>query len=199
MAGKENSVDEVMAEVMADFDFYGESGGLTISGGEPLLQPEFTLELLKAAKKAGLHTCLDTSGFAAWDVLEKILPFVDILLYDLKESDPEKHLEFTGVRLEPILQNLYAADKYGTDIILRCPLIPGKNLRSVHADFIAETANKLKNVLEIDLMPYHPLGEDKLRRLGRKSLFHSDFADRDEIDNFRNCLQKKTDITVNIP
>ena len=107
LVGTEKSVEEIIAEVMKDEAFYENSGGgMTLSGGEPMFQFDFTYELLKRAKENGLHTCIETCGFAKWEQYEKIADLVDIFLFDYKETDPGKHKEFTGVTNELILENL---------------------------------------------------------------------------------------------
>ncbi len=187
--GRRMTVEDVLAEVLKDRIFYENSGGgMTVSGGEPLFQPEFTTALLEAAKKENIHNCLDTSGFAQWAKIEKMLPFVDIFLYDLKETDPERHLEYTGVPLEPILDNLREIDRRGGVTILRCPIVPGLNDRFEHADGIAEVANSLRHLSEINLMPYHPLGESKRTRLGKTSVPLGGFASREQLEPFRERL-----------
>ena len=169
---------------------------MTVSGGEPLFQPEFTTALLRAAKEAGLHNCLDTCGFASWEKLAAVLPYVDLFLYDLKETDPAHHLEYTGVPLEPILENLSRIDAEGGETILRCPLVPGLNCRDDHADGIAAVANRLAHLREINLMAYHPLGESKLARLGRKPGLGGDFASPAQLEPFRLRLEKACKVPV---
>ncbi len=168
MIGKTVTVEEALEEVLKDKPFYETSnGGMTISGGEPMQQFEFTSNLLQAAKEAGLHNCLDTCGFAPRERYMELLPYVDVFLYDLKETNPENHEKYTGVPLQPILDNLKAIDQAGGAIMLRCPIIPGLNDREEHLKQIAAVANKLSNVKEINLMGYHPLGDSKLERLGK--------------------------------
>lgn len=167
MCGKEMTVDEILAEVMKDEVFYAHSGGgMTVSGGEPLLQPAFTLALLQAAKEKGLHTCIETSGFADWSDLEPLLPVVDLFLWDVKETDSALHEQFTGVPNDLILANLRRLDAAGAQIVLRCPLIPGCNDRPAHLSGIAQLANSLQNVQRIDVEPYHPLGKSKSEGIG---------------------------------
>jgi pyruvate formate lyase activating enzyme len=166
--GREMSVEEVIADVEKDRPFYETSGGgMTVSGGEPLFQFEFTLALLKEAKRRGLHTCVETSGFTPFDRLERIMPFVDLFLYDYKETDPARHQEYTGVPREIIIDNLIRLDQLGAKSILRCPIIPGLNARDDHFAGIADMANQLHNILEVNLMPYHPLGKSKSERIGK--------------------------------
>lgn len=169
VVGREATVDEVIADVMRDKIFYDNSGGgMTLSGGEPMFQFEFAKALLEAAKEKGLHTCIETCGFAKAEQYREIAPLVDIFLFDYKETDPEKHKEYTGVSNELILSNLHMLDEMGAKTVLRCPIIPTLNDREDHFRGIAETANTLKNVLEINIEPYHPLGSGKAKNLGRE-------------------------------
>jgi len=199
--GREMSVSEVVEEVLKDKVFYDNSGGgMTVSGGEPLFQPEFTASLLAEAKKHSLHTCVETCGFALWKNIEPILEDVDIFLYDLKETNSVKHKEFTGVPLEPILENLNKLDDSGVPIILRCPIIPGLNANKKHAGKIAKIAGGLKNIIEINLMPYHPLGTSKLERLGKTAVWKkSEIADPDEIRDLCAFLTSLCSIPVRVP
>jgi pyruvate formate lyase activating enzyme len=196
--GREMTVEEVIAEVLKDKPFYETSnGGMTISGGEPMHQFKFTAALLAEAKKQGLHNCLETCGFTRFENLRKIMPAVDLFLYDLKETDPAKHQRYTGVSLQPILDNLFALDQAGAAICLRCPIVPGFNDFDEHFKAIATIANKMKNVLEINLMPYHPLGESKLNRLGKPSIIDGKtFADEKTVALWVKTVQDGTTVTV---
>lgn len=168
IVGREASVEEILAEVEKDRRFYENSGGgLTVSGGEPLMQPAFTLALLREAKARGLHTCLETCGFAPWEKIEALIPYVDLFLWDVKETDDALHREFTGVSCEPILQNLRRLSDAGGKIVLRCPLIPGYNDRPQHLTAIGALAEELDGVLRVDIEPYHPLGKSKSESLGK--------------------------------
>ena len=140
---------------------------MTISGGEPMMQFEFTKALLEKAAENNLHKCLETSGFAALSQFEQIRSLVDIFMYDFKESDPERHKECTGVPLELPMKNLAELDKLGSKIVLRCPLIPGFNDRPSHFQEIANLANRLSNVTEVNILSYHPLGKSKSRGIGK--------------------------------
>lgn len=197
LIGRTAEVGEIMAEVLKDRIFYENSGGgMTVSGGEPLFQPEFTAALLAAAKREKLHTCLDTCGFAAWEKIAALLPDTDLFLYDLKETNPEKHMKYTRVPLAPVLENLARIDAAGGEVILRCPLIPGLNDRDGHADGIAEIANRLTHLREINLMPYHPLGESKLARLGREPGLGGEFASQGKLEPFRRRIEKACRVPV---
>jgi pyruvate formate lyase activating enzyme len=164
--GREMTVAEVMTEIERDVAFYDESGGgVTLSGGEPLLQPDFALALLKACGAKEIHTALDTSGFANWRTFDRIREYVDLFLYDLKLIDLEKHRRFTGVSNEPILRNLRLLSERGHKILLRVPVIPGINEDDVAMREIAEHVKTLPQRHEIELLPYHEIGKDKYERL----------------------------------
>ena len=161
------SVEEVLAEVLRDAPYYRRSGGgVTISGGEPLAQYNFTKELLQACYDRNIHTVIETCGFADWFQFEEILPFTDLFLYDIKHMDNEIHIQHTGVSNEKILDNARRLSRAGASIILRVPLIPGYNLEESNLRAIVELADTL-NVLEVHLMPFHQLGKDKYLRLDR--------------------------------
>lgn len=166
--GREMSVEEVLTIVGRDRPFFEESGGgLTVSGGEPLFQFEFTKALLVEAKSREIHTCLDTSGFAPWERLEELLPFVDLFLFDVKLLDEKKHRELVGCDLETILENLRSLDKAGAKVVLRCPIIPGVNDTDEHLLRLAELALSLRNLEALEVLPFHKLAVEKYRRLGR--------------------------------
>lgn len=160
--------EAALAEVMKDRVFYENSGGgLTVSGGEPMYQFDFTFSLLQAAKAAGLHTCMETCGFARPEQYKQIAQFVDIFLFDYKETDPQLHKKFTGADNHLILSNLKMLDDMGAAIVLRCPIIPGCNDRQAHLIGIAQMANQLNHILRIEIEPYHPLGKGKAAMLGK--------------------------------
>lgn len=196
--GKEMTISAIMDEVMKDTLFYETSGGgMTISGGEPMAQFAFTRTLLKAAKEKGLHICLDTCGFAPFDQYQQIIDSVDIFLYDLKETDPQKHKEFTGVPLSPILDNLKKLDEAGAKTILRCPLIPGLNDREDHLLKIAKIANSMKNLKEIYILPYHPLGISKNHMIGKKNSFNDKtFPKEKTVDTCLKTIGEYTQLHV---
>jgi glycyl-radical enzyme activating protein len=167
LAGKEQTVEEVLGVILRDRPFYEQSGGgLTISGGEPLLQAEFTLELLKAAKAEGLNTCLDTCGWFNQRTYEQVLPFVDLFLFDYKATDPETHKRLTGVSNRLILSNLDFLVQQGARIRLRCPLIAGINDSQEHLQGIAQLSCRYPELEGIDLMAYHNVGNAKYERYG---------------------------------
>ena len=160
--GRRVSVDEVLSEVVRDKAFYKNSGGgMTVSGGEPLMQSEFLTALLTGAREQGISTCVETCGSCPPDVIKRIAPLVDLFLFDIKETDDAKHRELTGVPFTPIRENLRLIDGLGAKTILRCPIVPGKNLRDEHLQAIGELASTLKGVQDIEVMAYHTLGNGK--------------------------------------
>lgn len=168
ICGMDIDSDMVIDEILKDLVFYNNSaGGVTISGGEPLAQIEFTLDILKKAKTKHIHTCVETSGFSSFDNILKILPYVDLFLWDIKETDSHRHKEYTGVDNNVIMNNLKMLEKYKVDVILRCPIIPLYNDRLEHFKNIGLLAEKLKNVKGIDILPYHQFGKDKARSIGK--------------------------------
>ena len=192
------SVEKVMEEVMKDRVFYENSGGgITLSGGEPLSHFTFTAALLKAAKAAGLHTAIETSGFAPWERIGELQCAVDLWLWDVK-AVPEKYERLTGVPAQPILENLKKLDQAGAAVILRCPLVPGINDEDAALHHIAELANGLKNVQRIDLEPYHPMSEGKSRELGRKDVFHAPFTSEPDKKRWQQIISSRTGVPVHL-
>jgi len=170
MAGREASVSEVLSEAVRDRPFYETSGGgVTLSGGEPTMQPEFCLALLRAARAEGLHTCVDTCGYCEWSRLEQMLPLVDLWLFDFKESDTQRHRDYTGVPNGRILENLRRLCASGARLVLRCPIIPGLNDRDDHFEAIRRLAAEL-GLSRVELLPYHGFGDGKVERFGLSGL-----------------------------
>ncbi len=166
MEGKIVSVEEVIEEVKKDMPFYENSdGGVTLSGGEPTMQSSFCLAVFQESKKAGLHTTLDTCGQVKWETMEKILEYVDLVLFDIKQMDSQKHEELTGLPNETILSNLKKIDHLGIPIEIRMPMIPGLNDSEENLSAVAQFLSDMKNVQRVKLLPYHRLGEGKYDRL----------------------------------
>ncbi len=189
LAGKIMNSEQVLAEVRKDGDYYGTDGGITLSGGEPLLQPDFAYELLAQAGQESWHTAVETCGFADWNVFEKLLPVTDLWLFDLKCADSQRHRQLTGRNNEKILENLYKLAETGAQIQLRCPLIPGKNDSDNDLEQIGRIALKLKNLTGIKPMPYHPFGLDKLRHLGRTDQRLEKIPAEPELKRYRDFFQ----------
>lgn len=170
--GRDVTVEEVMQEVEKDRAYYRRSGGgLTLSGGESLCQPEFARDLLRAAKEAGITTAMESMACAKWEVIESILPYLDQYLMDIKHINPEKHKEFTGRSNELMLENARKVAASGmTELSIRVPVIPTFNDTPEEIRDIARFADKLPGVKRIHLLPYHRLGQDKYEGLGREYL-----------------------------
>ena len=169
MIGEEWTVEQIMSEVERDIDFYENSGGgITLSGGEPMGQFEFAMEILQACRERGIHTCVETSGFALQRRYREILPLVDLFLFDYKATKPQAHQKLIGVPNERILSNLDFLYHQRAAIILRCPLIPDVNDTPEHMEGIANISEKYPDLLGVELMAYHDLGRDKGLRLGQE-------------------------------
>ncbi len=168
IAGYRVSVAEVMAEVEKDRIFYEESwGGVTFSGGEPLAQPDFLSELIAACRKKGLHTAVDTCGYAPPDALARAAE-ADLFLYDLKIMDEKKHDDLTGQPNSAILNNLRHLADCGKKVIIRLPIIPGINDDDQNMRAVAAFLKDLKGISEVSLLPYHKLGLEKRQGLSKK-------------------------------
>ncbi len=167
LVGKNASVEDIMYMVMKDCQYYSAtSGGITLSGGEPFFQPVFAQEILKACKAENIHTAVETSGFVKWEDLEKALPDLDLVLFDLKHPDPERHRLLTGVENQTIVANLGNLALRGIPVIARIPLVPTYNdSPGVLADF-ASILQSMR-VETIHLLPYHRMGIIKYGWLGR--------------------------------
>ena len=167
LIGKEMNTLELMKEINKDRVYYEESGGgVTFSGGEPLVQSTFLLEVLAACKKEGYHTTLDTSGHANGNVIEDVIKLCDLFLFDLKLMDDAIHLKYTGVSNKLSLKSLDMIINAGKDIIIRFPVIPGITDKEENISGIANHM-KERNIQRIDLLPYHSMAKNKYQKLGR--------------------------------
>lgn len=170
MVGRDVEVDAVIDVVLRDRAYYAQSkGGMTLSGGEPLLQPEFAENLLHAAKNHGLHCCVETSGYAGWEIFDRLRLVVDLWLFDYKETDPHRHAKFTGRERQTIVQRLEQLHDAGAPILLRCPMIPECNARPDHLDGIVALSRRLPRLQGVELLPYFDFWRGKLQRFGLKS------------------------------
>ena len=166
LAGKSRTAADILEEADRDSAYYGDKGGLTLSGGEPLFQPDFTEALLAGAKERHWTTALETCGMAAPETVDRMLPLTDHWLFDIKAVDAEKHRRFTGRSNGLILANLKRLDRAGADIELRCPLVPGWNDSDADLRAIRNLADALTRRPPIHIEPFHPFGRGKLARLG---------------------------------
>ena len=190
---REMTLNEVMDELEKDRPFFEESGGgVTFSGGEPLMQPDFLLKLLQACKTRGIHTAVDTCGFARFEDLERISPFVDLFLYDLKLIDDEKHIKHTGVSNGRILQNLRKLAQQHANIIVRVPLIPGINDSSADRHALEDFLLSLESIQGVCILPYHKAGIAKAKRLLRdvSPSFQTGPPSTEQVDQLIQSLEK---------
>ena len=171
ISGKALSPDEIVSEALKDAAFYGDKGGITLSGGEPTAQPEALLEILTKAKENGLSTVLETCGFFPASLVPKLAPLVDIFFWDIKDTDPARHEKNTGAPFAAIEARLREADALlgnGQTIRLRCIMIAGINMNDAHYSALAALQQSLRRCEGIELFPYHAMYGAKERRLGRE-------------------------------
>lgn len=188
--GQEMGIPEILRQLERDRPYFKASGGgLTISGGEPMSRFAFTLALLKAAKAAGFHTCLDTSGEAPWEQYAATLPFVDVYHYDYKATGSGRHASLVGTDGTRILDNLRRLLENGSDIILRCPMVPGVNDQEEHFQAIARLSGAHPG-LRVEILPYHDMSRDKRRRLAMEEIhLETHIPTPAEIRRWKSLLQ----------
>lgn len=168
LVGKWMTIDQVFSVILRDKKYYLKSGGgVTLSGGEPLFWDDFCLRLLKKCYENNIHTAVETSGYVNDMTLARIAQYVDIFLYDIKSMDKERHKHITGVSNSIIIDNLKKIRAMGKNVILRIPLIPEKNYLEDELENMFKFASDI-GITEINIMPYHNLGESKYKGLGRK-------------------------------
>lgn len=175
ISGRDMTTEEIMAEVMKDRAFYGKNGGLTLSGGEPMIHGREIRFLLQAAKEAGLTTAIETCGVFDDALLEAIVPLTDLFLWDVKDTNGARHRQNTGGALETVISNLRKADAMGAKTRLRCILLQGVNLKETHLSALAALYHSLRGCEGIELLPYHTYGDAKNVQLGRDSAAHPEW------------------------
>ncbi len=168
---KEMTPKEIISEVERDIAFYGKTGGLTLSGGEPMAQPQAAIEILRLAKERGINTAIETSGYFDSKYIPELCSLADTFLWDFKDYNDARHLENTGVSNKKIIDNLRKVAANGAEIVLRCIILEGINFEMPHLDAIKALKSELGAAAE--LLPYHPMGESKARLLGLSSDFHN--------------------------
>lgn len=169
--GELKTVADVMKVVMQDLPFYEESGGgVTLSGGEAMMQPEFAIELLKALKSKNIHTAIETTGFTSPAIFQRVIEYLDLLLFDIKHWDENKHKEKTGVSNLPILKNMKYAIDNGKEVLPRLPVIPNYNDSLDDARGISQRLNEV-GAKRVQLLPFHQFGQNKYSMLGRNYEF----------------------------
>ena len=188
ICGKVMTVEEICSEAEKDLAFYGESGGITLSGGEPLFQPA-AVDLLSFCKEKGLNTVVDTCGHFSEDLLAPAVASTDLFLWDIKDTDNARHKQFTGVSNELILENLRKADKMGAKIKLRFILVNGINSNERHYEKCAELCCSIHNGVKPEVIPYHAFGGVKSEFLLKSGSGRSEWIPTEEqIATFREYL-----------
>jgi len=190
ISGKEVSIEDIINDIKKDIPFYLNNGGVTISGGEPTLQKDALIEILKEAKQLGISTCIETCGVFNESLVDELLPLVDTYLIDVKDTDEDRLYKNTGASLSHLLKILHLLDDKKAKITLRCILIPEINLNEKHLIKLTKIYKSLNNVECIELLPYHPYGLSKSEQLGLKdSSIAYTKPEREEVLDFANKLK----------
>ena len=185
------TTDEVFAEIEKDRAFYGENGGVTLSGGEPFMQAQEAVELLKMCKNHGIGTAVETCGYFEASILEEAVPLVDCFLWDFKDGNDKRHKKYTGVSNDKIKRNILLADSLGANIVLRCIMVKGVNIKEDHFNAIAELWHRLKHCKYVELIPYHAYGGSKMTALGKKDNGNNAWIpDKNDIEYARGFLER---------
>lgn len=195
--GEEREAGLIVSEVIKDVDYYNSSGGgVTISGGEPMAQFEFSLELAQKLKERNLHVCMETSGFAKKYQYKKIAPYIDLFLYDYKATGGELHRKLTGMGSALILENMRMLLGAGKKVILRCPIIPGYNLSEEHLKAIAAISRE--GVESVEVIPYHDMGIGKAKKIGSDMYLKGvKMPDQKDVDEWIEAVKAFGGIRIN--
>jgi len=182
---------ELMEEMLRDRLFMEESGGgLSFSGGEPLLQPEALFRLLELSGEQDIHTCVDTSGYGTAGNMEKVSMMADMILYDLKTMDDEKHIKYTGVSNRKIIENLERVLQGSAEVVVRIPVVQGFNVTKGEIGALLDYLGMLDKLEAVDILPYHPFGTNKYRRFNRENRQNGfSTPGNDRIEEIRNRFQ----------
>lgn len=197
--GESLTMEQIMREALSDMAFYGNSGGgVTISGGEPLFFPGFTLELVKELKSKFVHVAVETSGFGTWEHLSNIAEYVDLFLYDLKHMNSLKHQAFVGIPNNIIHDNLRKLVNLNTKVIIRVPVIPNFNNEKHNYEMMVEFLKTLDRPVEaVDLLPFHKFAETKYNQLEQNYNYKGvPYMEKEEVAEFVEILQKSFKTTV---
>lgn len=188
--GKEMTVDEILPELLEDKEFYENSGGgVTLSGGECLMQADFCSELLMKLKELGINTAVDTCGFVSRETLDKVIPFTDVFLYDIKAIDDDVHIRCTGHSNKAILENIKYLDERGCKVEVRYPYVPDYNDGEAYK--IAEFLSELKNITKIRVLPYHNYAGSKYDALDMENTLPRRIPTDEEMKKVKMCFRKK--------
>jgi len=192
LVGRWVSAEEVFDLVKKDYIFYEKSGGgVTLSGGDPLAQPEFSIAILKLCKDNNIHTAIETCGHAPWKTVKEVLQYVDLVLYDFKHMDPEKHKQYTGVSNNLILENVKRiCHELSKPVWARIPIIPGYNDSPDNIESTAKFIKELgKSIQQVNLLPYHRLGETKFERLEKEYPFSIEPPSEEHLTNIKKIFE----------
>lgn len=192
LCGTDYTPEELLKVIENDSAFYGNDGGVTLSGGEPLLQMDGCIELLKLCHKKGISTVVETCGYFDEAKIHELIKFVDLFLWDIKDTNNERHLAYTGVENKKILDNLYLADSLGAKTKLRCILVNGVNTDEEHYKNTAKIKNSLSNCVGIEMIPYHAYGGSKATFIGETDNGHIEWIPKsDDLLLFRSIVEEK--------
>lgn len=192
ICGREMSIEEILTVIEKDRAFYGHLGGVTLSGGEPFAQKKKTIALLKACKERGFSTSVETCGYADHDVIREAAPYVDLFLWDIKDTNSARHKQYTGVSNEIILKNLSLVNEMNAKIRLRCILVNGVNTDEHHYSAIVEIAKKINKFNGVELIPYHAYGGTKAVFLGHEDNGRKEWIpEADELEKVKIMLKKR--------
>ena len=192
ICGKEMSIEAILSVVAKDQAFYGTDGGITLSGGEPFTQGEAAIALLKACKEQGFSTAVETCGYADSNIILAALPYIDLFLWDIKDTDNARHKRYTGANNDKILKNLSLVNETNAKIRLRCILVNGVNTDEDHYSAITELASKINNLEGVELIPYHAYGGTKSVFLGDEDSGRKEWIpDTEELETARAFLEKR--------
>lgn len=190
--GKDYTIQELLKIIEKDRAFYGKNGGVTLSGGEPFMQSEEAFLLLEQCKKKGIHTAVETCGYFSSDILSRAVPATDLFLWDIKDTDSQRHKDYTGVSNERIINNLILADSLGAKTRIRCILINGLNSKEQHYKNVAGIVSRLKYCEGVEFIPYHSYGGAKTVALGEIYLGSDKWIpSKGQIDEAKKYLQNK--------
>lgn len=193
--GRETTVEKLLSRVLEDAPFYAASGGgVTLSGGECLMQARFCAELLKELKKRGVHTAVDTCGFVCRSELDRVVPYTDLFLYDIKAYDEDVHIRCTGSPNALILENLAYLDSIGKDVEIRIPYVPDRNADQMEK--IARFLAPLHHITKIRILPYHDRAGSKYAALQMENTLPSRLPTDEELNAAKRILSDMTQLTV---
>ncbi len=189
--GKKMTADQIIEEALRDLPFYQEGGGVTISGGEPLMHPELIKIIAEKLQERGVHVILDTCGYAPEKIVQDVVPHFNLVYFDLKHMDATAHKQYTGVGNQLILQNLKYISETGIPVAIRFPMIPGMNDSEENLMQMAQFVRELKQYEELFVLPYHVYGKSKYEALGREySLSDVKVPSKEYVERVKHILRE---------